>query len=274
MTAGDLATFIVELKKDYQDKFNVGRIPYEILPLDCPFTEINEHLPKLNEFAVKNPIFYGDKEANILGSQCKILSCELTEYWIHSKKYDACYQPFYPTWLFSALVFCLAAKSIGFLEIVDIGSGDARVPYCGAVLGLRTISVELDSDLTALQRQMIGSTGVEFEIINDDACTTNFRASSLSRPIFLLSGLPEHGDFLAENVISNLGLLEARSIGFALMGSHSMKKYTKDSTVYGWGQFIEQHNMRVLDCLTLPTMWTNELQVDTPFIFSLLAQES
>jgi hypothetical protein len=270
----DLVKFIVDLKRAYRERFDVRGIPYEILPLDNSLTTTIEgnHVLKLDEFARNNPIFRGYKEVNILNSQCKIFSCDVIEYWLSSKKYDACYQPFYPTWLISSLVLCLSAKLMGFKEIVDIGSGDARIPYCGTVVGLRAISVELDSHLTVLQRDIVRSTGVEFEILNDDACNANFGRMDLSRPIFLVSGLPELGELLAEAVISNIIQQDYKSpqLGFALMGSHTMKKYARDSTCYGWGQFIARHNLRVLDCLTLPTMWTNDQSIDTPFVLSLL----
>jgi len=161
---------------------------------------------------------------------------------------------------------------MGFSEIVDIGSGDARIPYCGAIAGMRGISVELDDNLVDLQRQIIRSTGVGFDILDGDACKTNFEKMNLLRPMFLISGLPEHGEVLADAVISNLIQQEflPSHIGFALMGSHTMKKYARDRSLFGWGRFIAQHNLHVLDFLTLPTMWTNEQSIDTPFIFSLL----
>jgi hypothetical protein len=58
------------------------------------------------------------------------------------------------------------------------------------------------------------------------------------------------------------------------MGSHTMKQYSRDHTLYGWGNFVAAHKLSVLDCLTLPTMWTNEQSVDTPFVFSLVEQKS
>ncbi|MGB8087512.1 MAG: hypothetical protein WCF07_14590, partial [Nitrososphaeraceae archaeon] len=126
-----------------------------------------------------------------------------------------------------------------------------------------------------LQRQIIKSTGVEFEILNADGCKTNFEKMNLSRPMFLISGLPEHGEVLAEGVISNLTQYEFSScnLGYALMGSHTMKQYSRDRTLYGWGHFIAEHNLKILDCLTLPTMWTNEQSIDTPFVLSVLEQE-
>lgn len=273
----ELVGFIGDLKRAYQERYDVMGIPYEILPLDhCVNPEIETDLIlRLDKFAINNPIFRGYRETNIMNCQCKVFACDVNEYWLSSKKYDASYQPFYPTWLLSCLILCLSAKLMGFREIVDIGSGDARIPYCGAILGLRSISVELDSDLTSLQRHLAEKTGVKFEIVNDDACKADFRKMQLSRPMFIVSALPELGELLAEAVISNLNRQRdtSQKLGFVLMGSHRMKKYARDSTGYGWGQFISRHNLHLLDCLTLPTMWTNEQSIDTPFIFSLLEQE-
>ena len=64
---------------------------------------------------------------------------------------------------------------MGFSEIVDIGSGDARIPYCGAIAGMRGISVELDDNLVDLQRQIIRSTGVEFDNIRWRCLQDQFR---------------------------------------------------------------------------------------------------
>jgi hypothetical protein len=52
-----------------------------------------------------------------------------------------------------------------------------------------------------------------------------------------------------------------------------MKQYSRDRTLYGWGHFITEHNLKILDCLTLPTMWTNEQSIDTPFVLSVLEQK-
>jgi hypothetical protein len=269
----DLASLVTGLKRVYAESRDFNGSPYEILPLDCLSVEGRDDIPisKLNEFACHNPIFHGHKEINIQNCRCKVFSCEVIEYWLSSKKYDTCYQPFYPTWLISSLIICLRAKLLGFSEIIDIGSGDARIPYCGAILGLRGISVELDANLVDLQRRIISSTGVKFEIINSDACKANFEGMNLSKPMFLISGLPEHGEVLAEAVIRNLLQHEflSSNLGFALMGSHTMKQYSRDRSLYGWGHFISEHKLRILDCLTLPTMWTNEQSIDTPFVFSL-----
>jgi hypothetical protein len=270
----ELASLITVLKKSYTESRDLNGSPYEILPLDCLCVEESDDIPisKLDEFASFNPIFHGQNEIQIQDCRCKVFACEVIEYWLSSKKYDACYQPFYPTWLISSLIICLTAKLLGFSEIIDIGSGDARIPYCGAIVGLRGISVELDANLVELQRRIICSTGVDFEVINNDACKANFEELNLSKPMFLISGLPEQGEVLAEAAIRNLihNNFSSAKLGFALMGSHTMKQYSRDCTLYGWGHFIAEHKLSILDCLTLPTMWTNEQSIDTPFVFLLM----
>jgi hypothetical protein len=268
----DLADLIIGLKRSYTARTDFGSgSPYEILPLSLLSDNVSDDISisKLDRFACHNPIFRGQKEINILNCRCKVFSCEIIDYWLSSKKYDTCYQPFYPTWLISSLIICLKAKSLGFNEIIDIGSGDARIPYCGKIVGLRGISVELDSNLAALQQRIISLTGIEFEILNNDACSISFEEMNLSRPMFLISGLPEQGEVLAEAIAENLSQHKFSSsiLGFVLMGSHTMKQYSRDHSLYGWGQFVTKHKLRILDSLTLPTMWTNEQSTDTPFVF-------
>src|SRR5688572_26265670 len=99
-----LASFIAGLKAEYMRSCDFNGPTYEILPLDCSMVEEGKEIPisKLNEFACHNPIFRGQTEVNIRNCRCKIFSCEIIEYWLSSKKHDACYQPFYPTWLISS----------------------------------------------------------------------------------------------------------------------------------------------------------------------------
>ena len=37
----------------------------------------------------------------------------------------------------------LVAKDLGFENIIDIGSGDGRLIFCGSILGLNSIGVRL-----------------------------------------------------------------------------------------------------------------------------------
>jgi hypothetical protein len=270
----DLANLITGLKRSYSESLDFkGGAPYEILPLGCLNDKGRDDIPisKLAEFACHNPIFLDQKEIDIQNCRCKVFACDIVEYWLSSKKYDTCYQPFYPTWLISSLIICVRTKLLGFNEIIDIGSGDARIPYCGEIVGLRGISVELDSNLADLQQQIVSLTGVKFEILNSDACNTDFKGMNLSKPMFLISGLPEQGEVLAEAVAENLiqSGFSSSNLGFVLMGSHIMKQYSRDHSLYGWGNFVAKHRLSILDSLTLPTMWTNEQPIDTPFVFLL-----
>jgi hypothetical protein len=43
---------------------------------------------------------------------------------------------FFRTWGLSALVMCLASKKSWIPNILDMGSGDGRLLYCGSILGL------------------------------------------------------------------------------------------------------------------------------------------
>ena len=82
-----------------------------------------------------------------------------------------------------------------------MGSGDGRIAYCSTLLGLRSFSVEIDSELALLQRNIASSTGTEFEILNVDAIGFEYGSLNLSRPVFFISGLPQSGDMLAIDVL-------------------------------------------------------------------------
>ena len=53
--------------------------------------------------------------------------------------------------MLSAFLLSLKSKQLGFSELIDIGAGDGRIPYCGSLLNLRSFGIELDANLTELQ---------------------------------------------------------------------------------------------------------------------------
>jgi len=55
---------------------------------------------------------------------------------------------------------------------------------------------------------------------------------------------------------------------FVLTGSHVMRKDSRDKSKWGWGQLIDHYNLEVVKTVTLPTYWTLDQQIDTPFIFT------
>ena len=247
----------------------------EILP--CQFStglDIEQGiLDKLDLFAQNNPIYTKQIEIIVDGTKCKSYEGDINHYWLSSKKHDTCYQPFYPTWILSAYALSLISKELGYKELVDVGSGDGRIAYCSTLLGLRSFSVEIDSELTFLQRKIASSTGIDFEILNVDAMGFEYKSLDLSRPVFFISGLPQSGDMLAMDVLKRARNLSdtCDTIGFNFMGSHVMREYTADKTQWGWGNVIEEFGLKVIGCVTLPTLWTNDQDIDTAYIFAEMA---
>ena len=87
----------------------------------------------------------------------------MNNFWIDSIKHDASYAPFYPTWMLSAWGLVLHAQNLGFEQIIDIGSGDGRIAYCGKVLGMDSISIEIDENLVNLQENRVCKNRCKFQ---------------------------------------------------------------------------------------------------------------
>ena len=85
-------------------------------------------------------------------TSCTVYEGDINEYWLNSIKHGSSCQPFYPTWIMSAYVMTLIAKKLGYAELVDIGSGDGRIAFCGKILGLVSHSIEIDDVLIELQK--------------------------------------------------------------------------------------------------------------------------
>ena len=267
-----ICSFITRLKNKYITNFSPTGYVKEIVP--CRYLtnlDIEQSiLDKLNLFAQNNPIYLKQTEIIVDGTLCKSYEGDINNYWLSTKKYDTCYQPFYPTWILSAYALAVLSKKLGFTELVDIGSGDGRIAYCSTLVGLKSFSIEIDTDLSILQRQVVSSTGVSFEILNLDATSFDYSSLALSQPIFFISGLPELGDILARDVITKArNLSEVKdTIGFNFMGTHVMREYTADKTLWGWGNIIEDFELSVVGCVTLPTLWTNDQDLDTAYVFA------
>jgi hypothetical protein len=52
------------------------------------------------------------------------------------------------------------------------------------------------------------------------------------------------------------------------MGTHVMREYTADKTLWGWGNIIEDFELNIVGCVTLPTLWTNDQDLDTAYVFA------
>ena len=263
---------IVKLKNEFIKIHKPRSVVYEIIPLSYSHTLPieNRTLSQLNKFAEMNSIYYRSTDINVLGVPCRSYEGDINDYWLSTKKYDANYQPFYPTWILSAYALSLGAKRLGFEESVDIGSGDGRIAYCSKLLGLKSIGIEIDSALVDLQHRISSLTNIQYDIVNEDATSIEYSSMGLSRPMFFISGLPESGEILATSILTKISKnAQLRyTAGFNFMGSHIMKEYTRDKTKWGWGKIIEHFHLDVIECITLPTVWTNDQQIDTAYIYA------
>jgi predicted RNA methylase len=62
----------------------------------------------------------------------------------------------------SAYICSLYTKSLGYKQVIDIGSGDGRIAYCAKILGLDSYSIEIDDMLVDLQNSISKSVKVNF----------------------------------------------------------------------------------------------------------------
>ncbi len=271
-----IAEAIVKLKREFMRIYAGRSLLCEVVPLlhstSIPIEE--GALRSLHRFATANPIYVRSHDLEISCVLCRVYEGDITSYWLGSKKHDTSYQPFYPTWILSAFALAQGAKLLGFKELVDVGSGDGRVAYCGKLLGMESHGIEIDEDLVQLQNSISDTTGVRYNVVNSDATRFDYRALNLSRPMFFISGLPEMGEMLANSVIKQVESIKElwKNTGFNFMGSHVMKAYSSDKTGWGWGRVIASHGLELEGTVTLPTLWTADQAVDTAYVYARFKQ--
>ena len=206
----------------------------------------------------------------IAGILCKVYEGDINEYWLNSIKHGSSCQPFYPTWILSAYIAASIAKSFDYKELVDIGSGDGRIAYCAKILDLQATSIEIDDVLVELQNTILTATKVNFNPICADAIEFDYSLLNLTRPVFFIGGLPQMGgDVLATNIIekiSSTSLKKNTCIVFA--GTHSKRQLSNNQSEGGWSSLIDKHGLKVIKTVTLPTIWTFDQLVDTPYIYT------
>jgi hypothetical protein len=274
MTVDDsLPEAIALLKREFVTSYKITRsLLTEIIPLYYSKTLPidNDLLDSLHRFAAANPIYFKSHDAEISGIACRIYEGDINNYWLSSKKYDTSYQPFYPTWMLSAFTLALEAKSLGFDQLVDVGSGDGRIAYCASLLGMGSYGIEIDDELVELQDAVSSRTGIRYNAIRADATRFDYGSLDLSKPIFFISGLPEMGEMLADSVIRQVLSIEKlkHNAGFNFMGSHVMKTLTRDRTGWGWGSVIASFGLKLIGTITLPTLWTTDEIIDTAYVYT------
>ena len=266
----NLVEKICNLKYDFLDAYKGNSHTTEVLPKSSSseFFIKEEYLSSLHDFLENNPIYSNQITQKLSGMECVIFEGDLNNYWIDSLKHDSSYAPFYPTWLLSAFCLAFQTQKLGYEQIIDIGSGDGRIAYCGKVLGLDALSIEIDENLVGIQDKISAKTGVKFNPICYDATTYDFTKTSEKKSIFIIGGVPEIGEMLAESVIKNaLKTNQLSNSAFVLTGSHSHRKFSRDTTHFGWGQLINKLELSVISIHSLPTYWTMDQKFETPYVF-------
>jgi hypothetical protein len=270
---GSLAEAVALLKREFVTSYKITRsLLTEIIPLYYSKTLPidNDVLDSIHRFAAANPIYFKSHDAEISGIPCRIYEGDINNYWLSSRKYDTSYQPFYPTWMLSAFTLALEAKSLGFDQLVDVGSGDGRIAYCASLLGMGSYGIEIDDELVELQDTVSSSTGIKYNAIKADATRFDYGSLDLSKPMFIISGLPEMGEMLADSVIRQVLSIEKlkHNAGFNFMGSHVMKSLTRDRSGWGWGSVIASFGLKLIGTITLPTLWTTDQILDTAYVYT------
>ena len=148
--------------------------------------------------------------------------------------------------MLSAYALACEAQNLGFEQIIDIGSGDGRIAYCGKILGMDSISIEIDENLVAMQKELSAvKTGVLFNPICSDATIYDFQKIPSKATVFVIGGVPEIGEILAESVITNV--LQKDTIldnsAFALTGSYPQRRFSKVQSNFGWDELIKKFQL-------------------------------
>ncbi|MCE2498532.1 MAG: hypothetical protein J4F28_06025 [Nitrosopumilaceae archaeon] len=243
------------------------------------------HLGALHGFASSNPIYHGSFRQDLAGTECAIYEGDINEYWLGSIKHGTSCQPFYPTWLASAYVLAAAARGFGCTEFVDIGSGDGRIAFCAALLGMRTHSIEIDDSLVRLQKEVAASTGTDFGPVCMDALEADYGGMDISRPAFAVGGLPQMGgEMLAEGLLKKIkncgGSVMSEAVVILAGEGDSSGPATRRSRrrgaggLGGWGPVIAKYGLSARCVISLPTVWTFDQDKETPYIFVGLAGSS
>ena len=268
----DISEGVVRIKKEFTEKYQGNAHLHEAIPLETsdilPISE-NE-LKYLHDFAKSNPIYENSFEMNICNTRCLVYEGDINNYWLDSIKHDTSYAPFYPTWILSAHTLATQAKCIGIENAIDIGSGDGRIAYCCQAVGIKSHGIEIDENLVELQKSISKKTRINFDAILADATQFDYTSLELTRPGFFIGGLPEVGEILAKSIIEKVSIIESlkESSIFVLTGTNAKRKTSRNFSKWGWGTLIDNFGLNVIDTITLPTRWTVDQPIDTPYVFA------
>ena len=268
----DTAVTLCQLKEEFTKQYAGHAHIQEIIPSTSSkkFPLTTTHLDILHSFAKSNPIYYNEYRTNISGIECIVYEGDINQYWLDSTKHGSSCQPFYPTWIVSAYLMASLAESLGYTEIIDVGSGDGRIAFCASVLGLKPHSIEIDQGLVELQDTISNITKRDFGALCTDALEFDYDLE-LEKPIFFIGGLPQMGgDILADDLLSKVHDEGIQDVGIVFAGTMSKRALSANNKDGGWSPLITKHDLKVQATLVLPTVWTFDQTWDTPYIYTSL----
>lgn len=263
---------ISEIKQEFAGAYDRRAHMQEVIPAPASdaFPVDENHVRALHEFAQNNPIYTDSHEQAVAGLRCVVYEGDTNEYWLNSIKHGSSCQPFYPTWMVSAYVIARIAQRMGYTHLVDIGSGDGRIAFCGRMLGLVAHSIEIDPTLVDLQKRMADATRVDFGPECADALEYDYSGLDMGRPVFVIGGLPQMGgDVLASSIIERIAAMPhvRDSAGLVLAGTHSKRQLSGSVKDGGWSALLDRYGLGVVDVVSLPTAWTFDQDADTPYMY-------
>jgi len=266
----ELAKNLVHLKKELAKVYDGNSQIQEVIPVSTSdlFPILQQDLELLHQFATKNPIYYNSFEKTIGNVPCIVYEGDINKYWLNSIQHGSSRAPFSPTWIMSAYVGVLLAKDLGYQQVIDIGSGDGRIAFCAKVLDLKSYSIEIDDMLSDLQNLL---TILDFHPYCSDAMTFDYSSLNLTQPIFFIGGLAQMGGIaLASGVLEKIDSISdlKKNAGWVFAGTYSQKYAPDPKNEAGWGTLIEKNNLKSIQTLSLPTVWTFHEQDETPYIFA------
>ena len=267
----ELAQNLVTLKKEFVSLYDGNSQIQEAIPISkSELFPIEENdLELLHKFATQNPIYYNSYKKMIGDVPCIVYEGDINKYWLSSIQHGSSHAPFSTTWIMSAYVCTLLAKKFGYSEVIDIGSGDGRIAFCGKVLGMESHSVEIDCMLIDLQKSLC--TTLDYGPCCSDAKAFDYSSLNLKQPIFFIGGLAQMGGTsLASGVLKKINLIPDlwKNSGWVFAGTLSQKYAPDPKNEAGWGTLIEKNNLKSIQTISLPTAWTFHESDDTSYIFS------
>ena len=265
----ELAKNLVDLKKEFAKIYDGKSQVQEVIPRSASdvFPIPQQNLELLHRFATRNFIYYNSYELKINDVNCVVYEGDINKYWLNSIQHGSSNAPFSVTWLMSAYIGVSYAKELGYSEIIDIGSGDGRIAFCGKVLDMESHSIELDDMLTDLQKFLTAL--LDFHPHCSDATAFDYSSLNLTHPIFFIGGLAQMGGTgLASGVLEKIDSKLKPKSGWAFTGTISPKYAPDPKGEAGWGTLVEDNRLKKIRTITLPTAWTFHEPDDTPYIFT------